>query len=72
VGVDYVKSSTGFHTAGGACLDDVKLMIESAPNCQVKASGGIKTLEQARAFIEAGVSRIGASASVQIVEQFDP
>ena len=72
VGVDFVKSSTGFHKAGGACLDDVKLMIESAPNCQVKASGGIKTVEQAQAFIQAGVSRIGASASVEMIEQFNP
>ena len=72
VGVDFVKSSTGFHKAGGACLDDVRLMIESAPNCRVKASGGIRTTEQALAFIEAGASRIGASASVEMIEQFNP
>jgi deoxyribose-phosphate aldolase len=72
VGVDFVKSSTGFHKAGGACLDDVRLMIESAPNCQVKASGGIKTTAQALAFIEAGASRIGASASVEMIEKFNP
>ena len=72
VGVDFVKSSTGFHKAGGARLDDVKLMIESTPNCRVKASGGIKTVEQALAFIQAGVSRIGASASVEMIEQFNP
>jgi deoxyribose-phosphate aldolase len=72
VGVDFVKSSTGFHKAGGASLDDVRLMIESAPNCQVKASGGIRTAEQALAFIEAGVSRIGASASVEMIEQSNP
>ena len=71
VGVDFLKSSTGFHKAGGACLDDVRLMIESAPNCRVKASGGIRTTEQALAFIEAGASRIGASASVEMIEQFN-
>ncbi|MHC4288817.1 MAG: deoxyribose-phosphate aldolase [Planctomycetota bacterium] len=72
VGVDFVKSNTGFHKTGGAKLDEVKLMIESAPHCRVKASAGITTAEQALAFVEAGVSRIGASASVQIIEQFNP
>lgn len=70
-GVDFLKTSTGFHKAGGARLEDVKLMIETAPRCKIKAAGGIKTLRQALAFIEAGVSRIGASSSVQIIEQFD-
>ena len=70
-GVDFLKTSTGFHKAGGAQIEDVKRMAEAAPQCQIKAAGGIKTLEQALAFIEAGVSRIGASASVQIVEQFN-
>ncbi len=71
VGVDFVKSNTGFHKTGGAKLDEVKLMIEAAPNCRVKASGGIQTVEQALAFVQAGVSRIGASASVEIVERFN-
>ncbi|MHC5164031.1 MAG: deoxyribose-phosphate aldolase, partial [Planctomycetota bacterium] len=57
VGVDFVKSNTGFHKTGGAKLDEVKLMIESAPHCRVKASAGITTAEQALAFVEAGVSR---------------
>jgi deoxyribose-phosphate aldolase len=70
-GVDFLKTSTGFHKAGGARVEDVKLMVEAAPRCRIKAAGGIKTLEQTLAFIEAGVSRIGASASVQIIEQFD-
>ncbi len=72
VGLDFVKSNTGYHKTGGAKLDEVKLMIDAAPKCQVKASGGIKTVDQALAFVEAGVSRIGASASVQIIEQFNP
>lgn len=71
-GVGFLKTSTGFHKAGGAKTEDVKLMAESAPRCKIKAAGGIKTLEQALAFIEAGVSRIGASASVEIIKQFNP
>lgn len=71
-GVDFLKTSTGFHKAGGAVIEDVKLMAEVAPRCKIKAAGGIKTLEQTLEFIEAGVSRIGASASVQIIEQFNP
>ena len=70
-GVDFLKTSTGFHKAGGARIEDVKLMIETAPRCKIKAAGGIKTAEQALSFIEAGVSRIGASSSVQIVEEFN-
>jgi deoxyribose-phosphate aldolase len=71
VDVDFLKTSTGFHKAGGAQTDDVKLMVEAAPQCKIKAAGGIRTLEQALAFIEAGVSRIGASASVEMIEQFN-
>jgi deoxyribose-phosphate aldolase len=70
-GVDFLKTSTGFHSAGGACVEDVKLMAETAPRCKIKAAGGIKTVEQTLAFIEAGASRIGASASVQIVEEYN-
>jgi deoxyribose-phosphate aldolase len=70
-GVDFLKTSTGFHKAGGARIEDVKLMSEAAPRCKIKAAGGIKTLEQALAYIEAGVSRIGASSSVQIIEEFN-
>lgn len=70
VGVDFVKSSTGFHKSGGAQLEDVKLMVESAPGCKVKASAAIRTLEQTVAFIEAGAVRIGSSSSVQIMEEF--
>lgn len=69
-GVDFLKTSTGFHEAGGAVVEDVRLMAEAAPRCKVKAAGGIRTLEQALAFIEAGASRIGASASVQIMEEY--
>lgn len=68
-GVDFVKTSTGFHPAGGATVEDVALMKQSAPHCRVKASGGIRTAEQAIAMLNAGADRIGASASVAIVEE---
>lgn len=70
-GVDFLKTSTGFHAAGGARPEHVRLMAQTAPNCKIKASGGIKTIDQALAMIEAGASRIGASASVQIIEAFE-
>ncbi len=71
-GVDFVKTSTGFHPAGGARVEDVRQMAQAAPRCGIKAAGGIKTLQQAMAMIEAGATRIGASASAQILEQFNP
>jgi deoxyribose-phosphate aldolase len=69
-GVDFVKTSTGFHKAGGARLEDVRLMAQAAPHCRIKAAGGIRTLADTLAFIDAGASRIGASASVSILEEF--
>jgi deoxyribose-phosphate aldolase len=67
-GAHFVKTSTGFSTAG-ATIDDVKLMREIVgPNFGVKASGGIRDLKTALAMIEAGATRIGASASVAIVQ----
>jgi deoxyribose-phosphate aldolase len=70
VGVDFIKTSTGLHPAGGATVEDVKLMVETAPKCKIKAAGGIRTAQQALDMIAAGASRIGASASVQIIEEF--
>lgn len=68
VGADFVKTSTGFST-GGATVHDVALMRKTVgPDMGVKASGGIRTLEDALAMIEAGASRLGASAGVKIVE----
>ncbi|MFH1957397.1 MAG: deoxyribose-phosphate aldolase [bacterium] len=64
---DFVKTSTGFST-GGATIEDIKLMRSVVgPSMGIKASGGIHTLEEARAMKEAGATRIGASASVKIV-----
>ncbi len=56
--------------AGGATVEDVKLMKEYAPNCKVKASGGIRTAKQAIEMLEAGADRIGTSSGVQIINEF--
>jgi deoxyribose-phosphate aldolase len=70
IGVDFIKTSTGFHPAGGATIEDIKLIKESAPNCRIKAAGGIKTPKQAIAMLEAGAERIGTSSAVKIMEEF--
>mgnify|MGYP001097226187 CR=1 FL=1 len=67
-GVDFVKTSTGFG-AGGARVEHLELMRENVKGkCKIKASGGIRTLEDAKKMIDAGADRIGASAGVAIVE----
>ncbi len=67
-GANFVKTSTGFSTAG-ARLDDVRLMRQTVgPDVGVKAAGGTRSLEDAQAFIEAGATRIGTSAGVTIME----
>lgn len=68
-GVDFIKTSTGFHPAGGATIEDVKLMKESAPNCKIKAAGGIRTATQVLEMLEAGADRIGTSSGVQIINE---
>ena len=66
-GADFVKTSTGFGT-GGAKVEDIKLMRKTVGNSmRIKASGGIRDYDTAKAMIEAGADRIGASASVAIV-----
>ncbi len=66
-GANFVKTSTGFGT-GGAKVEDVALMRKSIPDTMcVKASGGIHNYQEAIALVEAGASRIGASAGIQIV-----
>ena len=68
-GAHFVKTSTGFGT-GGATVEDVALMRKTVgPDMGVKASGGIKNVLQALAMIEAGASRIGASAGKEIIAQ---
>ena len=70
-GADYVKTSTGFST-GGATVHDVKLMRETVgPEMGVKASGGVRNLSEAKAMIEAGATRIGASSGVQIMKEIE-
>ncbi len=65
--VDFVKTSTGFST-GGATIEDVKLMRSLVGTMGVKASGGIRDLETAMKMIEAGATRLGTSASVEIMK----
>ncbi|MBR6413794.1 MAG: deoxyribose-phosphate aldolase [Oscillospiraceae bacterium] len=68
VGADFVKTSTGFST-GGATVEDVRLMRRTVgPNMGVKASGGVRTYEDAVAMLEAGATRLGASAGRAIIE----
>ncbi len=64
-GADFVKTSTGFHPAGGASVHAVELMSRTVRDAglQVKASGGVRTLAQARAMIAAGATRLGVSGS---------
>lgn len=67
---DFVKTSTGFGV-GGATVHDVKLMRSTVGmNLRVKASGGIRTFEKAKAMVEAGANRIGTSSGVRIIEGF--
>lgn len=66
-GADFVKTSTGF-SGGGATVEDVRLMrLTVGPEMGVKASGGVRSLEDANAMIDAGATRIGASSGVEIV-----
>jgi len=69
-GVDFVKTSTGMNPAGGATVEDIKLMKEFAPHCKIKAAGGIRTAKQALDMLEAGAERIGTSSSVEIINEF--
>lgn len=67
-GADFVKTSTGF-AGGGATPEDVKLMKDTVGDrLEVKASGGVRNLEDFNKMIEAGATRIGASAGVQIIK----
>jgi deoxyribose-phosphate aldolase len=67
-GADFVKTSTGFHPAGGASAHAVALMAKTVGGrLGVKASGGIRTAEQAREMIEAGATRLGLSGSAVVL-----
>jgi deoxyribose-phosphate aldolase len=65
-GADFVKTSTGYGPSG-AKIEDITLLLREVPGIRIKASGGIRTYEQACAFVRAGASRIGASAGPAIV-----
>ncbi len=68
---DYIKTSTGFGT-GAATVEDVKLMKDSVGDkIKVKAAGGVRTLEACRAMMAAGAERIGCSASVSILAEYN-
>jgi deoxyribose-phosphate aldolase len=68
-GADFVKTSTGF-AGGGATVEDVRLMRQTVgPRMGIKAAGGVRSYADAMAMVEAGATRIGASAGVEIVEQ---
>lgn len=67
-GADFVKTSTGFSTAG-ATVEDIKLMrAVVGPEKGVKASGGVRSLEDMKKMMDAGATRIGASSGVQIMQ----
>jgi deoxyribose-phosphate aldolase len=67
-GADFVKTSTGFN-GGGATVEDIRLMRRAVgPDVGVKASGGVRSREDAQAMIDAGATRIGASSGIAIVK----
>jgi len=69
-GAHFVKTSTAYAT-GGATLDDVRLMSRAvAGKCQVKAAGGVRTLDEVLAYLEAGARRFGSTRSDQFVQSF--
>src|SRR5512143_2169972 len=69
-GADFVKTSTGF-APSGATLEDLKLMRRSVgPQVQVKAAGGVRTLDALLAVIDVGVTRVGATATASILDDF--
>lgn len=71
-GADFVKTSTGFHPAGGASAHAVKLMADTVGGrLGVKASGGIRTREAAEEMVQAGATRLGLSGSADILAAYE-
>ena len=67
-GADYIKTSTGFSTAG-ATFDDIALFAKHVgPDVKMKAAGGIKSFDDAEKFIELGASRLGTSRIVKLAK----
>jgi deoxyribose-phosphate aldolase len=67
-GAEFVKTSTGFGPSGATAHDVALMRATVGPEMGVKASGGIRTLDDLKTMVAAGATRIGASASVRIVE----
>lgn len=68
-GADFIKTSTGFSTAG-ATFEDIRLFKENvAPHVKIKAAGGISSFDDAEKFVELGADRLGTSRLVKILEQ---
>jgi len=70
-GADFIKTSTGFSTAGASAADVALMRGVAGARVGVKAAGGIRTLADVKALLEAGANRIGASASVAIVRELE-
>ncbi len=68
-GADFIKTSTGFASAGATAADVALMRGVAGGRCGVKAAGGIRSLDDLRAMLEAGANRIGASASVSILRE---
>ena len=69
-GADFVKTSTGYHPAGGATPAAVEVMRAAVGSrCSVKASGGLRTLADCRAVLDAGADRLGLSATAQVLAE---
>jgi deoxyribose-phosphate aldolase len=71
-GADFVKTSTGFHPTGGASVHAVEVMARTVGGrLGIKASGGIRTLDDAFAMIDAGATRLGLSGTAGVLAGFD-
>lgn len=68
-GADFIKTSTGFSTGGATQLDVALFRANVAPNVRVKAAGGIRSWEDARAFLDLGADRLGTSALVALAKR---
>ena len=67
-GADFVKTSTGFHPAGGASVQAVEIMAQTVPGLGVKASGGIREAAAAVALLDAGATRLGLSGTRAVLD----
>ncbi len=72
-GVDYLKTSTGTHSKGGASLADVQLLmaLTKGTSVKVKAAGGIRDLQSALSYLRLGTHRLGTSAGIQIIQEVE-